>query len=270
MKNSFYFLSTLIITAAIIIVIYFLPTHKTKALSSQPRLEVIAHRGFEDMFPENTIYAAQHAVSLGAGPEFDVQFTADGEMIVIHDVSVDRTTNGTGLVNNLNYSYIEKLDAGSKFSKAFTGSKVPKFTDYLHAVENSKSIYPELKSYRNVYDIMKFTQTLLDNGFEDKATILSFNYKETLPIIRLKSNHIMVGALCKDIKSLNTSLRIARRDGHSMLFISTNLATTDTLIKCRSNNLDVVVWTIHDVDMLKKLRTIGYSRFICSKYMKIE
>lgn len=269
LKKILFLMLTLIIISVVTVSINLSTRSKAKVVNANPQFEIIAHRGFEDMYPENTIYAAQQAVKLGTGPEFDVQFTSDGRMVVIHDYSVDRTTNGTGVVSKLNYSYIKKLDAGEKFSKQFTGLKIPEFSDYLHSIKNSAHIYPELKYYGNTKDIERFTDMILENDFEKRATILTFNYKEVLPVIRHKSRIIKVGALTKDKPMLNRNIKIAAHDKNSIILIPIELATSDTLSKCKSKNLDVVVWTIHDIDTLKKLKTTGYTRFICSRYMDV-
>lgn len=91
-----------------------------------PKRGVCAHRGANETHPENTITAFVEAVRLGAQMvEFDVRMTKDDKLVVIHDKSVDRTTNGTGLVKDLRWRKIRKLDAGSWKSKEFEGEKVP-------------------------------------------------------------------------------------------------------------------------------------------------
>jgi len=232
--------------------------------------EMIAHRGFNNQFPEDTIYAAEEAMKLGANPECDVQFTADGEMVVIHDDTVDRTTDGTGTVSQLKYSYIAALDAGVKKSSKFAGIRIPKFTDYLDAVKGAKQIYPEIKTYRTTEDIAVFTQTLLDKGFEQKATIQSFAYPITLPEIRKLSRKIRVGALCSDQAQFDENLIIAKKDPNSMMLISTKIATAENLTACKNANLPVAVWTVNTQDQLKDLLALGYDKLMLSQYMEYK
>src|SRR5512133_1950014 len=78
---------------------------------------VIGHRGAAARFPENTAASFDHAVSLGVDAiEFDLRVSRDGVAVVIHDPSVDRTTNGTGLVSELTLADLKKLDVGAKFT----------------------------------------------------------------------------------------------------------------------------------------------------------
>lgn len=106
--------------------LYAQDSAKGKLKYQLPKRGVCAHRGANETHPENTIVALEEAVRLGAQMvEFDVRMTKDDKLVVIHDESVDRTTNGTGLVKDLRWRKIRKLDAGSWKSKEFEGEKVP-------------------------------------------------------------------------------------------------------------------------------------------------
>lgn len=90
-----------------------------------PERGICAHRGANETHPENTIAAFNEAVRLGAQMiEFDVRMTKDNKLVVIHDASVDRTTNGTGSIVDMTWAEIEKLDAGSWKAKEFKGEKI--------------------------------------------------------------------------------------------------------------------------------------------------
>lgn len=96
---------------------------------------VSAHRGDNKNAPENTIPAILSAVKKGAHQiEFDVWPTKDGELVVIHDSTVDRTTGGTGKIGDMTLTEVKKLDAGSRFDRAFTGTQIPTFRQVLEAV----------------------------------------------------------------------------------------------------------------------------------------
>ena len=91
-----------------------------------------AHRGFNAVAPENTLPAFAAAVALGAEEiEFDLWPTADGQLVVCHDPSVDRTTDGTGTICSMTAEQIRKLDAGKKFNPEFSGVKLPLFEEVL-------------------------------------------------------------------------------------------------------------------------------------------
>jgi glycerophosphoryl diester phosphodiesterase len=243
---------------------------ETKPATASEGLELIAHRGFDSQFPENTIFAAQEAMKLKVNLECDVQFTSDGVMVVIHDDTLERTTDGKGTVKNLEYSYLEKLDAGVKFSEKYKGNKIPKFTDYLEAVKEANYIYPELKSYRTNEDIAAFTKLIIDKGFENKATLQSFAYPIVLPHIRNISRSVRVGALCSDQSAFDYNLEIAKKDSNSIMLISAKIATAENLKKCTENKLGVGVWTVKEESQLKKLVEQGYNKFMLSRYMELK
>ena len=78
-------------------------------------MNVVAHRGYSGVYPENTMLAFRKAVEAGSDEiELDVQLTKDGTLVVIHDEKVDRTTDGTGAVRDLSFAELRKLDAGTE------------------------------------------------------------------------------------------------------------------------------------------------------------
>jgi glycerophosphoryl diester phosphodiesterase len=92
----------------------------------------IAHRGHSLEFPENTLEAYRKAIELGAEMiECDVNITRDGRLVMIHDSTLDRTTNGGGRVSNAAFDEIQRLDAGRKFGPEFAGTRVPSTEETL-------------------------------------------------------------------------------------------------------------------------------------------
>ncbi|UOR11190.1 glycerophosphodiester phosphodiesterase [Halobacillus amylolyticus] len=107
----------------------------------------IAHRGASGYAPENTMAAFEKSVDMKAEMfELDVQMSKDGELVVIHDTTVDRTTNGSGQVKDFTYEELRQLDAGSWFSEEFAGEKIPTLGEVLDAYKGRSGILIELKS----------------------------------------------------------------------------------------------------------------------------
>ena len=103
-------------------------------------LTIVAHRGLAPGVPENTMAAFRKALSLGVDLiEIDIRFTKDGQAVIMHDRSVNRTTNGNGYVRNLTLSQVKRLDAGSWFSENFSGERVPSFEEVLALVSGSRT-----------------------------------------------------------------------------------------------------------------------------------
>lgn len=89
-------------------------------------ITVAGHRGYKSRYPENTLLAFRAALDYGADMlEFDLHLSKDGEVVVIHDDSVDRTTNGSGLVRDFTLEELKALDAGGWFGDAFRGLEIP-------------------------------------------------------------------------------------------------------------------------------------------------
>lgn len=116
----------------------------------------IAHRGASAAAPPNTLAAFEKAIELGAdGIEFDVHLSADGVPVVIHDFSVDTTTDGSGHVASLSLAQLKELDAGSYFDPIFAGERIPTLDQVLEMVGSRLLLNIELK-----------TLSLRDNGLE--------------------------------------------------------------------------------------------------------
>lgn len=107
--------------------------------------KVIGHRGAAGSAPENTLAAFRHAVSVGAAMvEFDTQLSSDKCCIVFHDDKLDRTTNGSGSVDDTPYKTIRKLDAGAWYDPAFAGESVPLLKEVL-AMMLDYGLHPDIE-----------------------------------------------------------------------------------------------------------------------------
>lgn len=99
---------------------------------------VYAHRGASGYAPENTMAAFKMAVELGSdGIECDVQMTKDGQLVICHDETLERTTDGKGFLKDLSYAELRRLDAGSWFDSKFAGERLPKLSELLKLVKDS-------------------------------------------------------------------------------------------------------------------------------------
>ncbi len=107
---------------------------------------VIAHRGGALLAPENTLAAFRNAIALGVDMiEIDVHLSKDGHVIVIHDNTVDRTTDGHGRIADMTLAEIKKLDAGKKFSEKFAGERIPTLEETLETLNGKVSLLLEIK-----------------------------------------------------------------------------------------------------------------------------
>jgi glycerophosphoryl diester phosphodiesterase len=112
---------------------------------------IIAHRGFKEKYPENTLVAFQAAMNAGAQMlELDVTFSCDRKLVVIHDATLERTTNGHGTVHNYTLKELKQLDAGSWFHSDFADQHLPELSEVLELVEGRVYVNIEIKS--NAYE----------------------------------------------------------------------------------------------------------------------
>lgn len=148
---------------------------------------VAAHRGWSSIYPENTMLAFRKALELNIDQlETDIRVTKDGELVLIHDKSVDRTTNGSGLIHDYTLKELRMLDAGSFKGEAFAGEKIPTFTEFMELVKDVPRItldielkeYPEEGNDELAYDTCDRVLEIIDKyDFTDRVVINTFSGK---------------------------------------------------------------------------------------------
>lgn len=150
--------------------------------------EIWAHRGARRMAPENTIPAFELGLAQGAdGVEFDVQLTADGVPVVIHDENVDRTTNGEGLVQDFSLAALQSLDA-SAGHEGFTGVQIPTLAEVLDVFAQSRvTVNIELKNSKVDYPGLEEKVLAAVDAFDltDRVLLSSFNHYSLKRLLEL-------------------------------------------------------------------------------------
>ncbi|MFE6234436.1 glycerophosphodiester phosphodiesterase [Cellulosimicrobium sp. NPDC057862] len=153
---------------------------------------VVGHRGNSSVAPQNTLAAFEAAWRAGADAiELDVHLTADRRVVVLHDDVVDETTDGTGRVDGLTLSQVRALDAGSSFSRAFAGQRVPTFAEVTRLVAQRPGldVLVELKGVWSVEDVLLVTQQIDDAGLDDRVLVQSF-WPPTVAALRDAAGHL--------------------------------------------------------------------------------
>lgn len=155
---------------------------------------VYAHRGASGYAPENTMAAFRKAAELGShGIECDVQMTKDGKLIICHDETLERTTDGKGFIKDLCYNEIRKLDAGSRFDKSFKNEKIPELSELLKLVSDKGMLLNiEIKS-----GIVQYP------GIEEKVIAEVENFGLLPKVILSSFNHYSL----KKCKEINPSVK---------------------------------------------------------------
>jgi len=142
----------------------------------------MGHRGFPTRYPENTMVSFRAAVDAGAQlVELDVTLTRDGQVVVMHDDTVDRTTDGRGFVADYTLGTLKRLDAGSWFHPGFAGERVPTLKEVLEKIDTRVVINIEIKSHRTTDAARKgkvvqgVLTDVLDADAEERVLVSSFD-----------------------------------------------------------------------------------------------
>lgn len=138
----------------------------------------VAHRGESEIAPENTLPALRMAL---AGPaefiEIDLGLSQDGIPVLMHDETVDRTTNGTGRVDELTFAQLRELDAGSWLDPSFAGTHIPAFAEFLYDFAPSgKKALIELKDFWAEEDVRVLSGLIHDSGAQNRVVFGSKNF----------------------------------------------------------------------------------------------
>lgn len=152
---------------------------------SKKNIWVAAHRGSSENYPENTMPAFLAALAAGVDQiETDVRVTKDGELVLIHDATVDRTTNGTGRVCDKTLAELLALDAGAYKGEAFRGTKIPTLREFMELVKDHPTMtldielkeYPANWSDNTAYDVCDRVLAMIDEyGYTDRVVINTFS-----------------------------------------------------------------------------------------------
>ncbi len=149
----------------------------TMMLENWPKPFIFAHRGSSAHAPENTLAAFELAVKQGAdGVELDVKLSADGQVIVIHDQTVDRTTDGSGNVTQMTLPALLELDAGRFFSESYRRERIPTLDEVFETFGRRLLINVELTNYATPFDglVPKVVELVRKHALEKRVLFSSF------------------------------------------------------------------------------------------------
>ena len=214
---------------------------------------IFAHRGASGHAPENTLEAFQLAVQMGAdGIELDVHLSSDGELVVIHDETVDRTTNGSGSVSSKTLAQLKELDA-SKGMAGFTGAKIPTLAEVYDLIRPTKLVINvEIKTDNIMYaDIEKKCLELeKEKGMQGRVLYSSFNHYTLANVLALDPK-AQTGLLY--VSGLYQPWEYAKFTGAKFIHPHfRNLALPGLVDGCRENSIGINPWTINDEKIMKE------------------
>lgn len=219
-------------------------------------VKIYAHRGYSGMYPENTMLAFRKAIEAGCdGIELDVHETKDGQLVIIHDEFVDRTTDGTGRVCDFTFEQLRRLNAAKLFPDVCTFEPVPSFDEYCEWISAYDKITDiEIKTDHVYYhDIeAKIWKCVCDHGIQDKLIFSSFNHVSLLKLKSLAPDAI-VGALVEKENFVKVFPGYyCRTTGFQYYHPALSMLNTENVNDCRDNGIGINVWTVNDMAGLEK------------------
>lgn len=230
----------------------------------------IAHRGASAHAPENTLAAFKEAIRLGADLiECDVHLSADDVPVIIHDDTVERTTNGRGAVAALACARLRRLDAGAWFSPRFRGERIPTLEEALECARGRCGLNIEIKgpsgrrranpsAAASVAGLSRVARAvagaLRRTGFRDPVIVSSFS-ASALRAARAHMPHVRLGHLAS--RSLRGLRAAHRRLGLYAVHPHVRLAASRRVRLAHRLGLVVLFWTVNDVPLMRRLLALG-------------
>lgn len=221
---------------------------------------IFAHRGFSGYYPENTMLAFQKTAeeSLADGIELDIQMTKDGELVIMHDETLDRTTNGSGYLKDYTLEELKTLSVGVNVKGFFPRQTIPTLCEYFTWLKTTKLITNiELKT--SVFEYKGIEEKLIamvhEFGLEEQIWYSSFNH---YTIAKVKE--LMPEAKCgllMDTWLMNVGSYAASQNAATVNACSWFCCKEGVAEDLHAHGIKLQAWTPNDADLMKKLVDCG-------------
>ena len=210
-------------------------------------VRAVNHRGFNKEAPENTISAYRLSKEKGfLFVECDVSFTSDNVPVLLHDDTVNRTSNGRGKVSEMTFEALRRLDFGGWVSEKYAGEKIPTFEEFIFFCRNV-GLYPyiELKEGFNKERAEMLMRLVRRYGMYGKVTWISF-FADSLTYIKNIDEKARLGFLTEKLTEKDVATAKALRTGKNEVFIDTKYTKVNkkTVKMCMDEEIPLEVWTI--------------------------
>jgi glycerophosphoryl diester phosphodiesterase len=221
---------------------------------SQP--VIIAHRGASAHAPENTLAAFELALAQNADAiELDVKLSADGQVVVIHDTTVERTTGSLGRVRDLSLAQLRSLDAGSFFSPKYSGEKIPTLEEVFEAMGRRTFINVELTNYNTPRDPLVETVCMLVKKFNLQKNVMFSSFLA----LNLSKARAYLPGVPRGLLAFNGFLGAwARSFGfmfgrYQALHPNSNDVTPEQVQRVHRLKRRIHVWTVNAAEEMRRL-----------------
>ncbi|HSF31864.1 MAG TPA: glycerophosphodiester phosphodiesterase family protein [Candidatus Tectomicrobia bacterium] len=219
-----------------------------------PACTVIAHRGASSYAPENTLAAFDLALRMGVHHiELDVHSTRDGHIVVIHDETVDRTTNGFGPVRSHTLAALRELDAGAWYGATFAGERIPTFDEVLARYKGRMHIHTEIKGHAP-YLSQRTADLIRQHGMVGQVTVTSFQ-KARLEETRAYAPHLPTGWLVGEVSE--AMIAQARALGLTQLCPRANTVMPTLVSHLHAEGFVVRAWGVTTEELMQQVVQAG-------------
>lgn len=219
---------------------------------------VIAHRGSSAFAPENTLAAFRRAVSDGADAvELDVHLSREGEVVVIHDPRLQRTTDGRGWVSRHSVDELKRLDAGGWFHRSFAGERVPTLSEVLEELGGRVGVNIEIKGNRRQQKkgIVERCLTVVRRHRASRSIMISSFHHPFVKRVKLLDRSILAGVLYHPVHNMGKPPHLlAANAGGAEFFICGDRSLRRALLgDIRSHGLRLSVYSIDTVRQFERI-----------------
>lgn len=227
-------------------------------------IEIVGHRGARFEAPENTLESFRHAIALGLTTvELDVHTTKDGELVVIHDATVDRTTDGAGAVNKLTLAEIKQLDASSVHCLWPKPVRVPTLAETLETLSDMPNMEIEIKkdSRENLEHVVPAVIEHIRAANRGRGTFITSFDPYAMELAQRLAPEIQRGFI-GDF-SLEPTWYLAKHFQVSKVGINLRHATSDLVARAKAAGYRAVAWPCNDEDAVRKVKACGFEE-VCT------
>ena len=217
----------------------------------------IAHRGASGSAPENTLVAFKKAIEIGVDAvELDLHGTADGEVVAIHDTTLDRTTNRHGRINQATLETIKHADAGGWFAPEFAGEPVPTLVESLECITKRTIAVLEIKDPLIAEAVVA---KIRETNTQDLTVIISF-HTAVLQTVRSLEPRIPTGWLIGNHNNKVSPVQLCQQLGElgsNLLNINHQLITSEFAYEIHRRGISLWCWTVDDISRMREMRAFG-------------
>lgn len=233
-----------------------------KNVQEHESIQIVAHRGYSSVYPENTIAAFEGALDIGVDYiETDVQMTKDGQIVIFHDEKLKRTAKRKGKISDYTYEELQEMDVGKWFSADFTGTKIPTLREVLACIKDSDvKICIELKDIGEVEGFVESVlQIVQEYGMTERCVLASFCYPYLQRVKELDSS---VPVLYFTTSTKTTVTEEFPADYYGMNIGSMSAALVDTVHAVGSK---IFAWTADSPMTITNAQALGVDGIITNR-----